>query len=83
MIISLCVIEGSADGGRTAYTVDEEFNQKMIEAAKILNLKGHIVGIKRKALVYSAGDIEGNLFSFRRSLSLSLVMCVSLQIQIT
>lgn len=57
-------LKGSCDGGVTAHNSNETFNRKMEEAAKILNLKGHIVGLDKKAMIYSAGDIEGFSFLF-------------------
>lgn len=61
------IIYGSHDGGQHVHAKKPEFNQKMIEAAKMLNLKGHIVGMHKKVLLYSAGDIEGHLGRDNRS----------------
>ena len=41
---------------------DPQFNEKMKQAAKILNLKEHLVGISNPVLLHSCGDIEGTCF---------------------
>jgi hypothetical protein len=54
-------IPGSHDAGKTVHASDTRFNQKMQQAAKILNLKPHVIGKGTQAkTLYSCGDIEGH-----------------------
>ncbi|KYR00520.1 Histidine kinase A [Tieghemostelium lacteum] len=55
------IVYGSSDGGTTVHSDSEIFNQRMKEAARILNLKGHMVGRDQQKLLYSCGDIEGHV----------------------
>eukprot|EP01105_Mastigella_eilhardi_P009703 TRINITY_DN2284_c0_g3_i5.p1 TRINITY_DN2284_c0_g3~~TRINITY_DN2284_c0_g3_i5.p1 ORF type:complete len:849 (-),score=229.70 TRINITY_DN2284_c0_g3_i5:89-2314(-) len=50
---------GSADGGKTVHFSDEEIKQKMVTVARLLNLKGHMVGPpNNRQLIYGPCDIE-------------------------
>lgn len=51
---------GSSDGGRNVYAKNEQLNEKMQNAGKQLNLKGHKTG-KLETIIYGPGDIEGHL----------------------
>ncbi|KAF2073114.1 hypothetical protein CYY_005583 [Polysphondylium violaceum] len=57
------IVYGSSDGGISVHNTNLEFNQKMKESAKILNLKGHLVGKENPKLLHSCGDIEGHIGS--------------------
>eukprot|EP01132_Coremiostelium_polycephalum_P007447 gene7447-9152_t len=55
------IVYGSSDGGITVHCENEQFNEKMKDAARILNLKGHMVGKDQQKLLHSCGDIEGHI----------------------
>jgi len=57
------IVYGSSDGGISVHNTNMEFNHKMKESAKILNLKGHLVGKENSKLLHSCGDIEGHIGS--------------------
>jgi len=50
-------VYGSANGGKTVHCDHMEINQKMDEAAQILNLKKHYVN--KKVQLSAPGDLEG------------------------
>lgn len=52
---------GSSDGGKTVHKDNPELNQKMEDAAKRMNLKGHYTGVRIPKLIYGPGDIEGHI----------------------
>lgn len=49
---------GSFDAGNTVHNSEPEVNKKMEELGKKMNIKGHIVGAKRKVEIYGPADIE-------------------------
>lgn len=53
---------GSPDGGRTVYASDPELMERMEQAGRRLNLKGHMAGQKTgdRKFLYSPCDIEGH-----------------------
>ncbi|KAN0030061.1 hypothetical protein ACTA71_008205 [Dictyostelium dimigraforme] len=51
------IVYGSCDGGKTVHKSDPAVNEEMERMAKLLNLKGHIVGAN-KVFLYGPGDIE-------------------------
>lgn len=63
-IDSETLVYGSSDGGTTVHTVLDDMNILMENAAKILNIKGHVAGIgdpSNRAYVYGPADLEGHL----------------------
>lgn len=53
------IIYGSADAGETVHASDPAFNQRMSQAAHVLNLKGHKAG-RMQTTVFGPADIEGH-----------------------
>lgn len=52
---------GSGDGGRTVHKDDPVLNELMEEAAKRINIKGHMTGQRgREVLLHAPTDIEGH-----------------------
>ena len=52
------LVYGSADAGRTVLNSHENFNRAMEEAAKRLNLRGHLVGgVGEQKEIHAAVDI--------------------------
>lgn len=56
------LIYGSEDGGRTFHDDSNEMREKMIQAAKIINIKGHFLEVldSNPITLYSCFDIEGH-----------------------
>lgn len=55
------LIYGSEDGGRTFHDDSNEIREKMIQAAKIINIKGHLLETgSTDVTLYSCFDIEGH-----------------------
>jgi hypothetical protein len=52
------LIYGSNDQGETAHANDVWFNDLMERAARVLNIKGHIVGRLTPVLLHAPCDIE-------------------------
>ena len=50
---------GSADAGKTIHKSNQDINNKMKEAAELLNLKGHRTGVGR-VMIWGPGDIEAH-----------------------
>jgi hypothetical protein len=61
------LIYGSSDGGQHVRATIPKFNLLMEQAAAILNLKAHLVGMNSKAILHAAGDIEGHYGKDKRS----------------
>jgi hypothetical protein len=61
------LIYGSSDGGQHVRATIPKFNLLMEQAAGILNLKAHLVGMNSKAILHAAGDIEGHYGKDKRS----------------
>lgn len=60
-ITNKTLIYGSGDGGLTVANSSPEFGDKVALAARILNLKAHLVGRSGKPqLLHLAGDVEGH-----------------------
>jgi hypothetical protein len=53
------IIYGSSDAGQTVHASDPGFNQRMAQAAHVLNLKGHKAG-PTQTTVFGPADIEGH-----------------------
>lgn len=53
------IIYGSSDAGKTVHASDPSFNERMAQAAHVLNLKGHKVG-PELTTVFGPADIEGH-----------------------
>ncbi|KYQ99702.1 hypothetical protein DLAC_03642 [Tieghemostelium lacteum] len=51
------IVYGSCDAGKTVHNSDPLINKEMERVAKILNLRGHTVGLTQ-TFVYGPGDIE-------------------------
>jgi hypothetical protein len=50
------IVYGSNDAGRVVHADDARGNQLMMQAAHLLNLKGHMVNT---TMIHGPGDIEG------------------------
>jgi tetratricopeptide (TPR) repeat protein len=57
------IVYGSADAGTTVHAKDAVFNRRMMQAARALNLKPHVVGrfADNGRVLASAGDLEGHV----------------------
>lgn len=53
------IVYGSADAGKTVHASDPVFNERMAQAAHMLNLKGHKAGLSQTT-VFGPADIEGH-----------------------
>ncbi|EAL63725.1 hypothetical protein DDB_G0287315 [Dictyostelium discoideum AX4] len=51
------IVYGSCDGGKTVHKSDPAVNEEMERMAKLMNLRGHVVGAN-KVFIYGPGDIE-------------------------
>ncbi|KAF2070369.1 hypothetical protein CYY_008312 [Polysphondylium violaceum] len=51
------IVYGSCDGGQTVHDSDTLINNEMERMAKLLNLRGHVVGLNKKT-IFGPGDIE-------------------------
>jgi len=51
------IVYGSCDGGQTVHDSDPVINTEMERMAKIMNLRGHTVGLNKKT-IFGPGDIE-------------------------
>eukprot|EP01091_Cochliopodium_minus_P008798 TRINITY_DN2050_c0_g2_i9.p1 TRINITY_DN2050_c0_g2~~TRINITY_DN2050_c0_g2_i9.p1 ORF type:complete len:1349 (-),score=401.15 TRINITY_DN2050_c0_g2_i9:136-4182(-) len=52
------IVYGSFDAGNTVYDSEPKVNEMMEKLGKKMNIKGHIVGGKKKVLIYGPADIE-------------------------
>lgn len=73
------IVYGSNDGGISVYSTDNIMNDKMRQAAKILNIKGHTVGTKQETtFLYGPTDIEGHKGRDGRYYLLDFSVCIYL-----
>lgn len=54
------IVYGSDDGGRTVHDDNPLMSKKMRDAASLLNLAGHMAGVRQQRFLYSPCDIEGH-----------------------
>ena len=58
------LIYGSADGGITIHKEDPTMNAMMEQAAKLINIKPHVVGMRNQTdVLFAPTDIEGHIGS--------------------